>query len=59
MNSLIKYLREARTELKKVVWPTRSETINHTILVIAISLVTAAFLGVVDIIFTELFQTII
>ncbi|MFH0853142.1 MAG: preprotein translocase subunit SecE [bacterium] len=46
--SLVNYIRESRDELKKVVWPTRSETTRHTVMVIAISLGVAAFLGVVD-----------
>lgn len=42
------YFRESKDELKKVVWPSRKQTINHTVLVVAISLFVAAFLGLVD-----------
>jgi preprotein translocase subunit SecE len=34
--------------LKKVTWPTRQETQNLTLAVIAMTLAVAAFLGVVD-----------
>lgn len=51
-NKLTNYLRESYQELKKVVWPTRRETINHTMVVIGISLGVAAFLGVLDFIIT-------
>lgn len=34
--------------MKKVTWPTKKETYNYTILVIVISLVVAAFLGILD-----------
>jgi preprotein translocase subunit SecE len=44
----IQFLREAKNELFKVVWPTRREIIRITIAVIVISLVVAAFLGAVD-----------
>lgn len=45
---LIRYLIEARHEMKKVVWPSRKETTNHTLLVVGVSLAVAAFLGIVD-----------
>jgi preprotein translocase subunit SecE len=51
-NKLTNYLRDSYRELKKVVWPTKKETINHTLLVIGISLGVAAFLGALDFLFT-------
>lgn len=48
MNKLIKYIRDSRTELKKVVWPSKKDTRNHTLMVISISLAVAAFLGLID-----------
>lgn len=47
-NRTLAYFKEARDELKKVVWPTRRKTANDTLLVIVISLVVAAFLGTID-----------
>lgn len=47
-NRIISYFREARGELRKVVWPSRRQTFNDTLLVIVISLVVAAFLGAID-----------
>lgn len=47
-----KYIMESKAELKKVVWPTRKETINHTLLVIGISLGIALFMGVLDYFFS-------
>lgn len=44
----IQYLKDSRIELKKVVWPTKNETINLTLLVILISLGVAFFLGLID-----------
>ncbi|MBU6415476.1 preprotein translocase subunit SecE, partial [Patescibacteria group bacterium] len=41
----------ARAELRKVVWPTREEAIRYTIIVIAISVGVALFLGAFDYIF--------
>ncbi|MEK7150996.1 MAG: preprotein translocase subunit SecE [Patescibacteria group bacterium] len=42
------YLKETRQELRKVNWPTRSQTIQYTVLVIVISVGVAIFLGVLD-----------
>lgn len=47
-NRITAYFREARDELRKVVWPTRRKTANDTLLVIVISLAVAAFLGTID-----------
>lgn len=47
-NKVVNFLKEAKIELAKVVWPTRQELIRHTLIVIGMSLVTAFFLGVVD-----------
>ena len=44
----VDYLKASRQELKKVVWPSRKEVIQHTILVIAVSLGVAFFLGGID-----------
>ena len=48
MSKLINYLKAARAELTKVVWPSRQETIRYTLEVVVISVVVAAFLGGVD-----------
>ena len=51
MNNFIQYLKDSYEELKKVTWPTQKETINYTILVVAVSLGVATFLGGLDYIF--------
>jgi preprotein translocase subunit SecE len=51
INKVINYVKESKTELKKVVWPSKKETTNHTLLVIGVSLGVAIFLGVMDYIF--------
>jgi len=45
---VITYLTGARGELKKVVWPDRQETIRTTAVVLAMVLLVAVFLGLVD-----------
>lgn len=51
---LITYLKEVYLETKKVNWPTRQQTLNYTLIVIALSTAVAIFLGTVDFIFTTL-----
>ena len=50
----ILFLKDVKVELKKVTWPTKQETIKHTITIIAISIVAAAFLGGIDFLFSYL-----
>jgi len=48
MKKFFKYLKSAKNELLKVVWPDRKTTLNMTIAVIIISVIVALFLGAVD-----------
>jgi len=55
----IKFLREVRSELRKVVWPTRRETVVFTSVVVGMVVVMAALFYVVDTILTGILKTII
>lgn len=56
MNKLFTFLVEAKVELSRVNWPTRKQIIRYTVLVIAISLVVALFLGSLDFVFSSLVE---
>ena len=56
---LKKYFRDTKSEVKKVVWPTKQQTINNTGVVIACIVVVGAFIGVLDAIFTYGLQTLL
>lgn len=58
-NKIVTYLVEAKAELKKVNWPSRQETIKHTVLVIGISIALALFLGAIDYAFSWTFEQLI
>ena len=47
-----KYFRDTKSEVKKVAWPTKQQTINNTGVVIACIVVVGAFIGVLDAVFT-------
>lgn len=53
------FFRETRDELKKVVWPTRQETIRLTFVVIVVSLLVGLFLGGLDFVFVKIIGTIV
>ena len=54
-----KFYRETIAELRKVSWPTRSEAINLTRVVLIVIFVMSAFLGLLDYLFTQLFGLIL
>ena len=51
--SVFSYFQETQAELRHVAWPTRTQTIVYTALVIAISLFIALYLGFFDFLFTS------
>jgi preprotein translocase SecE subunit len=44
----IQFLREVKTELKKVTWPSRKDTLSGTLVVLVAVFIIAIFLGIVD-----------
>ena len=42
------FMRESRTELRKIVWPTRNETLQTTLIVIAMVALVAVILWMLD-----------
>jgi preprotein translocase subunit SecE len=44
----IQFLREVKTELKKVTWPSRKDTLSGTAVVLVAVFIIAVFLGIVD-----------
>ena len=58
-NGIMRFLREAKSEQKKVTWPTRRELIAHTIVVFIAVVLSAILIWVIDSIFAGLFQLIL
>lgn len=59
MKPLVEYFSASRTELTKVTWPTRRQTVKLTFVVIVFSLIFAAVLGALDLGFAALVQKVI
>ena len=59
MEKVLDYIRESRAELKKVTWPTKQQLWYSTIIVIVVSAIASAYLGLVDLILTGIFAKII
>ena len=49
MEKILTFLKEVRTELAKVSWPTNKQIVLYTMIVIGVSLFFAVILGVLDI----------
>ena len=52
MKGILEYIKAVRGELTHVTWPTRSQAIAYTALVIGISIFVAILLGAFDFLFT-------
>ncbi len=58
-NRVVRYFREVKAELQKVVWPSRRATLKLTGIVLAVTGSMSVALGLVDWIFTKLFALIV
>ena len=51
-NKIVKFFKEVKSEMKKVVWPSRKQLVNNTLIVIAV----VVLIGIVIAIFDTIFQ---
>ena len=56
---VMQFLSEAKTELKKVTWPSPKQTLASTSVVIIIVLIVAIYLGIVDYVLAKLVKYIL
>lgn len=54
----VAFFRDARTEVRKVVWPTRAETVQTTLTVLVIVFIVGIFLWLFDMFLAWLFQLV-
>ena len=59
MDKVLDYIRESRAELRKVTWPTKQQLWYSTIVVIVVTFIVSAYLGLVDLLLTGVFSKIV
>lgn len=59
MRNPSQFLQEVRTELSKVVWPSREEIFRLTLIVIFVSVIVGVFVGGLDFVFTNLMNVVL
>ena len=59
MDKVLDYIRESKAELKKVTWPTKQQLWYSTIVVIVVTFIVSAYLGLVDVLLTGVFSKIV
>jgi len=53
MSKTINYIKEVLAEAKHVTWPTKKQTIFYTVAVLAVSVIIAYYLGLLDLLFGQ------
>lgn len=54
-----RFVRDTRSELRKVTWPTREQTMNLTVIVCIVSGIVGILLGGIDLLFAQLFRLLL
>ncbi len=57
--NIFNFLVEVKTELSKVVWPTKQETLRYTLTVIIFSVVVSLLLGLADLGILTFFEKVV
>ncbi len=50
-NRFVKFFKEVKSEMKKVVWPSRKQVVNNTLIVIASVLIIGVVIWLLDLVF--------
>ena len=50
-NRIVKFFKEVKSEMKKVVWPSRKQVVNNTLIVIAVVVIIGVIIAIFDAIF--------
>ena len=50
-NRIVKFFKELKSEMKKVVWPSRKQVANNTLIVIAVVVIVGVVIAIFDTIF--------
>lgn len=57
-NKMFRFFKEVKSEMKKVVWPSRKQVVKNTLIVMAVVLILGVFIWALDLLFQfGLFQS--
>lgn len=59
IKGIIRYLSEVRSEMSKVTWPSRNQTVKMTIIVLIVSVIVGILIGGLDLLLTRFFGVLI
>lgn len=54
--NLINYIKETRAEMAHVTWPSKKQAFGYSLIVVVVSVVVSAFLGLFDYVFSTLLK---
>lgn len=58
-NKIVKYFRDLKSEIKKVVWPSRSQVVNNTGIVLVICVICGLVLAGIDLGLSQLVKLLL
>lgn len=58
-SNTVRFVKESRSELRKVTWPSRQTTARYTLIVIGACLVVGFVIGGIDFLFTKVLETLL
>jgi len=58
LKKLARFAKDVRSELKKVLWPTRNQVINNTIIVLVICLLLGGVIWILDAVLGYLYKLV-
>ncbi|MBS3765696.1 preprotein translocase subunit SecE [Candidatus Bipolaricaulota bacterium] len=59
LNSVSSFLRNVRAEINKVSWPSQTEVVTMTILILGMVILLSAYIGGVDLVYRQIIQQIL
>jgi len=59
LNEVSSFLRNVRAEIKKVSWPSQSEVITMTILILGMVILLSGYIGGVDLVYRRIIEQIL
>lgn len=58
-NPIATYFTEVKSEVSKVTWPSKKETIRLTTIVVVVSAIVATYLGALDFLFSAVLKLVL